>query len=150
MPEQETYIDTPDGRMDTFVTYPLAEGRHSAVLFYMDAPGIREELRAMARRIAAKGYFVLLPNLYYRQTKASAPDYVATPLNERIHYARHISNRLVMRDTEAMLDYIENHPRVNASPVGAVGFCMSGAFVLLALVSVYAVNGSAFDVSAPL
>lgn len=32
----------------------------------MDAPGIREELRDMARRLATVGYDVLLPNLYYR------------------------------------------------------------------------------------
>ena len=32
----------------------------------MDAPGIREELRNMARRIARHGYFCLLPDMYYR------------------------------------------------------------------------------------
>jgi carboxymethylenebutenolidase len=32
----------------------------------MDAPGWREELRDMARRLASVGYFVVLPNLYYR------------------------------------------------------------------------------------
>jgi len=38
----------------------------SAVFMLMDAPGIREELRDMARRLATVGYYVLLPNLYYR------------------------------------------------------------------------------------
>ena len=32
----------------------------------MDAPAIREELRDMARRLASCGYYVMLPNLYYR------------------------------------------------------------------------------------
>ena len=32
----------------------------------MDAPGIREELRNMARRIAKHGYVCLLPDMYYR------------------------------------------------------------------------------------
>ncbi len=32
----------------------------------MDAPGIREELRDMARRLGTVGYYVMLPNLYYR------------------------------------------------------------------------------------
>ena len=32
----------------------------------MDAPGIREELRNLARRIAKRGYFCLLPDMYYR------------------------------------------------------------------------------------
>ena len=32
----------------------------------MDAPGVREELRDMARRLATVGYVVALPNLYHR------------------------------------------------------------------------------------
>ena len=39
------------------------------ILFYMDAPGKREELHDMARRLAAVGYFVVLPNLYYRRER---------------------------------------------------------------------------------
>jgi len=30
----------------------------------MDARGVREEMRNMARRIAKQGYFCLLPDLY--------------------------------------------------------------------------------------
>lgn len=36
------------------------------ILVFMDAPAIREELRDMARRLATAGYYVMLPNLYYR------------------------------------------------------------------------------------
>jgi carboxymethylenebutenolidase len=132
MVENERYIDTADGRMDTFEAYPRADGRHPAIIFYMDAPGIREELRDMARRIAAEGYLVILPNLYYRQVQASSAEYAAAPFDERIACARHISNSLIMRDTEAILSYIDSHHRANAASIGAVGFCMSGAFVLAA------------------
>ena len=58
-------ITTRDGAMETFVCRP-DRGSHPAVLLLMDAPGIREELRDMARRLATVGYCVLLPNLYYR------------------------------------------------------------------------------------
>ena len=132
MVEQESHIDTTDGRMDIFVAYPDAEGCHAVVLFYMDSLGIREELRDMARRIAAKGYFVVLPNLYFRQVQASDAAYAEAPFEERIEHARHINNRLVMRDTEAMLRYVETHPRADAGSLGAIGFCMSGAFVFAA------------------
>lgn len=64
MVEQERHIDTTDGRTNIFDVYPHAEECHGTVLFCMDVPGIREDLRDMARRIAAEGYFVVLPNRY--------------------------------------------------------------------------------------
>lgn len=130
--EQQSHIDTTDGRMDIFVTYPREDRAHPVVLFYMDAPGIREELREMARRIAAKGYFVVLPNLYYREIQTSSAEYAETPVDRRIAYARHINNRLIMQDTKALLNYIESDPGADATSVGAVGYCMSGAFVFAA------------------
>ena len=51
--------------MESFICRPEREGPHPAVLFLMDAPGIREELRDMARRLATVSYYVVLPNLYY-------------------------------------------------------------------------------------
>src|ERR1700741_5154806 len=66
MIEKHLDIATADGAMNTFVVYPDEGGPFPVVIFYMDAPGIREELHDMARRIATVGYYVILPNLYYR------------------------------------------------------------------------------------
>ena len=65
MIEQTLDIVTKDGEMETFIVHP-DQGAHPPVLMLMDAPGIREELRDMARRLATVGYYVMLPNLYYR------------------------------------------------------------------------------------
>jgi carboxymethylenebutenolidase len=62
-------IPTKDGAIETFVCHPERGGPYPPVLFLMDAPGIREELYDMARRLATVGYYVLLPNLYYRAGK---------------------------------------------------------------------------------
>src|SRR4051812_27340113 len=66
MIEKQAEIATKAGRMSTFVCHPERHGPHPVIIFFMDAPGIREELRDMARRLATAGYYVLLPNLYYR------------------------------------------------------------------------------------
>ena len=128
----EDTIDTRDGRMDVFVTYPADGGSHPVVLFYMDSFGVRDALLDMAKRIAAEGYFVVLPNLYYREVRASSAEYAETPIDSRIHYARHIDNRGVLDDTAALLSYVDSEPRADATAVGAVGYCMSGAFALAA------------------
>src|SRR3984885_5322230 len=66
MKEQIVDIRTKDGAMETFLCCPERGGLYPPVLLLMDAPGIREELYDMARRLATSGYYVLLPNLYYR------------------------------------------------------------------------------------
>jgi len=68
MPMIEATLDiaTTDGAMETFICHPERGGPFPAVFLLMDAPGIREELRDMARRLGTVGYYVLLPNLYYR------------------------------------------------------------------------------------
>jgi len=65
MIEQTLDIATKDRAMETFSVRP-DRAAHPPVLFLMDAPGVREELCDMARRLASVGYAVLLPNLYYR------------------------------------------------------------------------------------
>ncbi|MDN4032231.1 dienelactone hydrolase family protein, partial [Chryseobacterium gambrini] len=66
MIEHTVEIPTKDGKTTTFNTHPERGGPFPVVIFYMDAPAIREELRDLARRLATSGYYVMLPNLYYR------------------------------------------------------------------------------------
>src|SRR5215471_10728243 len=66
MIEQTLDIVTKAGAMETFICHPERGGPYPAVFLLMDAPGIREKLRDMARRLGTVGYYVLLPNLYYR------------------------------------------------------------------------------------
>src|SRR3546814_15095596 len=76
MIEDTRDIGTADGAMETFVCRPGRGAPCPPVLMLMDAPGIREELHDMARRLATSGYCVLLPNLYYRAGRDTkfAPD----------------------------------------------------------------------------
>lgn len=133
MIEQHLDIPTADGQMNSFVVHPEEGGPHPVVLFYMDAPGKREELHDMARRIAAVGYYVVLPNLYYRRTrefelKARTPE-AMKPMFEHMDS---LSNAMTVRDTDAMLHFVDAQLAADATRVGAVGYCMSGPFVFAA------------------
>jgi carboxymethylenebutenolidase len=119
--------------MNTFVVYPEENGPHPVVLFYMDAPGKREELHDMARRLASVGYYVVLPNLYYRRSR----DFWLTERTEpkmavMFEHMHATTIEMIVRDTEAMLRFADAHADADASRIGAVGYCMSGPFVMAA------------------
>src|ERR1700740_2734512 len=61
MRERTIDIPTKDGATTTFIVHPERGGPHPPILFFMDAPAIREELRDMARRPASGGYYVMPP-----------------------------------------------------------------------------------------
>ena len=110
MIEQELDIVTSDGAMNTFTTRPDGEGPYPLVLFLMDAPGKREELHDMARRIASVGYYVMLPNLYYRRVRefAMAPD----KREEMFAHMNSLSNAMVCEDVRLLLDHADADPHV--------------------------------------
>lgn len=136
MREHHLDIATADGAMNTFIVHPEEGGPHPLVLFYMDAPGKREELHDMARRIAAVGYYVMLPNLYYRDTREFVVDRASEASMARMfELMGHLTNALVVRDTEALFRHADEQPEADATEVGAVGYCMSGPFVMAAAAS---------------
>ena len=132
MIEQHLEIPTADGSMNTFYVRPDEGGPHPVVLFYMDAPGKREELHDMARRIASVGYAVVLPNLYYRQTREFVMERTEEGFKRMRDMMAHLSNALIARDTGALLAFVDSRPELDHSRIGAVGYCMSGPYVVTA------------------
>jgi carboxymethylenebutenolidase len=132
MIERDVDIRTQDGSMNSFVVHPDEGGPFPVVLFYMDAPGKREELHDMARRIASVGYFVVLPNLYYRKTREFTMVRDEAGFKRMFEMMYTLSNALIVRDTAALLAFVDGEPQANARSLGAVGYCMSGPFVVAA------------------
>ena len=137
MIEETLDIATKDGAMETFIVRPERNGPHPAVFLLMDAPGIREELRDMARRLATSGYFVLLPNLYYRAGRDTTygPDVLehGSADHQRMRAVRtKMTIPPVMEDIATMIAYIDARPEAKPGPVGAHGYCMSGPYALAA------------------
>ena len=133
MIDRELDIRTADGAMNSFVVYPEEHGPHPVVLFYMDAPGKREELHDMARRLASVGYYVVLPNLYYRRTRDFwLQERTEANMAVMFGHMQALTNGMTVGDTEAMLRFVDAQPEANARRVGAVGYCMSGPFVMAA------------------
>ena len=144
MHEAEVIIRTDDGDMDMFVCHPEEGGPHPAVVMYMDAPGMREELRDMARRIGTVGYYVALPNLYYRLGREGGYGFELARIRDddgelqKMFAVMHsLSNAGVVADTRPLLAFLEGEAGAAPGPRGCVGYCMSGQFVM-AVAAAYA------------
>jgi len=137
MIEQTVDINTAAGQMDTLLCYPERGGPSPAVCVLMEAHGIREELRHMARRLATVGDDVLLPNLYYRAGQdtifGAGVMEEGSPEHTRMRAVRtKMTIPPVMRDIAAMLAFVDRQDAVTLGPVGCHGYCMSGPYALAA------------------
>jgi carboxymethylenebutenolidase len=131
MYEREVVITTQHGTMPSFAVCPDGPGPWPAIVFYMDARGIREELRNMARRIAKAGYFCILPDLYYRLglIRFDLQKRDETMITMIRAASRSFTRDWVVSDTAAMIAYLDGQDKVAPGPMGSVGYCIGGPFV---------------------
>jgi carboxymethylenebutenolidase len=131
-------IPTPDGAARAYFFNPEGTGSWPAVIFYMDAPAIRPALFSMCERLAANGYAVVLPDLFWR-----AGPYDPIDVNVVFHdqparralFGRLMSTtspRKALSDTGAILDWLSARPEVMGLEVGVTGYCMGAAHALRA------------------
>ncbi|SFK74808.1 carboxymethylenebutenolidase [Rhodanobacter glycinis] len=130
-------IRTPDGQCATHVFTPEGTGPWPAVIVYMDAFGIRPGLMQMGEHIAASGYVVLVPDLFYRYGAYG-------PLDPKEVFASggfravvgplmaSTDNVKAAQDTEALLAYLDTRKDVAGDVIGTVGFCMGGGMAIAA------------------
>ena len=132
-------IETHDGHPDAHVFRPDAARdarRLPGVLMLMDGLGIRPALFEVAERIAAGGYFVLLPDLFYRVGPYVAPDpkkLFADP-EVRAAWTKTMATAVtpagVRDDVKAFLGHMSASADVAGPPFGVTGYCMGGRFAL--------------------
>ena len=131
-------IKTRDGICPAYVYRPTGRGPWPAVLVYMDGPGIRPAILEVGERLATYGYFVLLPDLFYRvgpyepmnpRTLFSDPEKRKMLMEKFFPSA---TQALVMSDTQAFLDYLAAQPDVKPGGIGTTGYCMGGLMSLTA------------------
>ena len=138
MDERKFDIATDSGAMNTFVCYPDEGGPFPPVIFFHDAPGIREELFDMARRIGTSGYYVVMPNFFYRTARDVVIDGNRADITDSydrllmVRMIHSVTNKMALDDSGAVLDAIAQDPLAKEGRIGAVGYCMGGRFALCA------------------
>ncbi|MEU8825113.1 dienelactone hydrolase family protein [Streptomyces sp. NPDC048636] len=131
-------IPTPDGQADAFAAFPEGGERHPGVLLYMDAFGVRPVLKEMARELAEHGYYVLVPNLYYRHGPAPVielPEHIgeeirSTVIGQLMPLIEAHTTERALRDADAYLGFLTTQPEVGAGPVATIGYCMGAALAM--------------------
>ena len=130
--EKDVEIKTPDGLADAALYYPEGKGAWPAVLLWPDVVSLRPVFREMGRRLAASGYVVLVPNLYYRVRKAPVVDGAFNFANaeDRAKLAplrASVTPEGTDRDAVAYLAFLDAQPQTDKKKkVGTQGYCMGG------------------------
>ncbi|MFF5705476.1 dienelactone hydrolase family protein [Streptomyces sp. NPDC012794] len=131
-------IPTADGRADAFAAFPDHGTRNPGVLMYADGFGVRPAIRELARELAEHGYYVLVPNLFYRHGPAPVielPEHIGERDRPRIMaqlmplIQAHTAER-VRSDANAYLDFLTTQPEVGAGPVAVTGYCIGGLLAM--------------------
>ena len=133
--ESAVTFDTDDGTMDAFWVHPT-EGAHPGVIFWPDIAGLRESKRNMARRLAGKGYAVLVLNPYYRDVAGEQfPTFAGLieaggfglvgPWREKL------DAEAIGRDAVSAAAWLDAQDAVDTSRgIGTQGYCMGGPFTV--------------------
>lgn len=121
-----------DGTCDAYVALPDGPGPFPAVLFYTDVGGLRPEVRESVERVAAQGYYVLAPNLFYRIGRAPVADLSQMDMAKIFELVGTLTPERVVADARDHLDFLDSQPETTGGKVVVVGYCMSGGFALRA------------------
>ena len=132
--EQEVPVVTAHGHMPTHIFQPSDAMPCPAVIVFMDAPGIRDELLDVARRLARAGYCCALPDLYYRIGRFRFDLTHRTEVHAAVYRALRAAlvNDQVASDTECLLRYLAMQPQVSNGVKGCLGYSVGGRFAIQA------------------
>ncbi|HMD97894.1 MAG TPA: dienelactone hydrolase family protein [Terriglobia bacterium] len=136
MAEADIDIRSSDGTSDGVLLRPEGDGRWPGVIFLTDIGGIRPAQREMARRLAAEGYNVLMPNVYYRTSRVPIWDFKPSfGADERTtkrlaELAGPLTPEAVERDAADYVNFLGAQESVNAGPMGVVGYCATGSVAM--------------------
>jgi len=122
-------IKAADGDMSAFLARPTDAGKYPAVIVVMEAFGLNEHIKDVARRVAAEGYVTLAPDMYYRQPNAVA-GYDQLP--EAIRLMTALRDDAIVADLAAVVSHLQSQDSVRGDRIGITGFCMGGRISFLA------------------
>jgi carboxymethylenebutenolidase len=140
MIDTDVQVTTPAGVCDAALIHPRG-GAWPGVILFTDVFGLRPTMRDMAKRLAADGFTVLVPNPFYRTSKAPGLstdiDFNNAADRAKIDMLRApLTSDAVMQDAAAYVKFLDAQSSVNKkAKLGVFGYCMGGPMTLQAAAS---------------
>ncbi|MEI9927351.1 MAG: dienelactone hydrolase family protein [Sphingomonas sp.] len=147
-------VKTADGSAEAALFYPAGKGKWPAVLFWPDYVGLRALYRDMARRFAAQGFVVLVPNTFYRSMRPSETE--LDPANPAVHatllkYRADAGDEGIARDALAYFAFLDAQKQTDRDrKVATIGYELGGSYAFRAAAALpdrVAAVGSIYGVS---
>ena len=131
----ELEIKTLDGVAKAYVTRPAGTTALRGAVMFIDALGYRPTMHAIADRVAATGYVVVVPNIFYREGDYAPFDPKTVfaggaELQRLMKLVTGYDDRAAMRDAATWLDFLDRRDDVRERAHGAFGYCMGGGLAL--------------------
>ncbi len=98
--------------MDSFLAKPEGAGPFPEVIVIHEIFGLNDNIREISRQFAEQGYAKLGVDLFSNRM-------MIRPLNNSM-----------LADLKSAIAVLQKQPNVDANHIGAVGFCMGGAYAL--------------------
>jgi carboxymethylenebutenolidase len=134
--ENDVEVQTADGVCNVAFVHPET-GPWPPVIMWPDAGGLRPVMREMAKRLAAEGYSVLVPNPFYRLTREERDSSKADFRNpEYMAALQKLMGSIgapgaAEKDAAAFIAFIDGQDSVDRSKrIGTQGYCMGGKLAL--------------------
>jgi carboxymethylenebutenolidase len=107
-------------RIDAYLARPFGTGPYPGVVIIHHMPGWDGPNKEIARRFAHHGYVTIVPNLHFREGKATPEENSAS-----IRAAGGMPDERTMGDVQSAIDYLRALPYLNGK-VGVIGYCSGG------------------------
>lgn len=135
MTKHDVQIATADGQANGFLFVPQGQGPWPGVIYYPDGVGLRPGFERMCERLAAEGFVVLLPNIFYRTTKGRAfdfkPNFKEDQTRQRFgELTKPLTPDALQRDIQAYVDFLKSRSEVSGK-IGVVGYCFTGRVAMM-------------------
>jgi carboxymethylenebutenolidase len=122
-------LNTPDGKMDSYVAQPKDGGTYPGIVVIQEAFGVNSHIKKVTERIAAEGYVAIAPDIFHRESERLIP---YSDMAKAIATMQRVVDSKAMEDVAAAIAHLKSQSNVKASSIGVIGFCMGGRLTYLA------------------